>query len=303
MTEDEKRAFALSTIPRMAEATLRYLTQVIGVEDARTGEFRGTGFFCEVEGRQAVVTAEHVLREAERTGRFQSMAFSLGDGEKPRIAAGKILCSDELDLAVYLPDDAFPLGPRKAFRPEDRIDRDPDILNRDYLFLHGFPGRDSRWTAFGPGIVSESLAYGAMACLRRANAPFPVWADSSPPDPSERFVPDDLLKSHQFAINFDPKGVVPIEQQGNAGTSSGYDLSGLIADGPAPPGQKPLEPFGLSGSPVWRIGGAGRAVRDWNPSWSQLVGVVTHWDQKEGVHIASHASLIRDIVREHVHRA
>ena len=69
LTETEKRDFALSTIRPMAAYTLPYLTQVVGVVDDHTGEYRGTGFFTMIGGRQAVVTAAHVLREAAATGR------------------------------------------------------------------------------------------------------------------------------------------------------------------------------------------------------------------------------------------
>jgi hypothetical protein len=50
LTEIDKRLFVESAIKAMAAYTLPYVTQVIGVIDDKTGEFRGTGFFCFVQG-------------------------------------------------------------------------------------------------------------------------------------------------------------------------------------------------------------------------------------------------------------
>ena len=40
--------------------------------DEQSGEFRGSGFFCEIAGRRAVVTAAHVLQDAEKTEKFRA---------------------------------------------------------------------------------------------------------------------------------------------------------------------------------------------------------------------------------------
>ena len=115
LTEIEKRLFIQSAIKAMAAYTLPYLTQVIGVIDDKTGQFRGTGFFCELAGRQAIVTAAHVLREAAATGRFRSLTFSRGNAEAPAIVAGEIRYSkNSYDLAIYYPDRRFPLGEQET---------------------------------------------------------------------------------------------------------------------------------------------------------------------------------------------
>ena len=48
-----------------------------------------------------------------------------------------------------------------------------------------------------------------------------------------------------------------------------------------------VDPHGLSGSPVWRIGVSGRSSRDWSPNDSLLVGIVTQWHPDEKVLIAT----------------
>lgn len=79
---------------------------------------------------------------------------------------------------------------------------------------------------------------------------------------------DDLpgdLEPFQFAIEYDPVGMV--------------NETGLAQD--------VVDPHGLSGSPVWRIGVSGRSSHEWEPTDSLLVGVLTQWRPHEKVLIAT----------------
>jgi hypothetical protein len=76
------------------------------------------------------------------------------------------------------------------------------------------------------------------------------------------------LGSHQFAIEYDPIGMF-----NEMGTSS-----------------EAVDPHGLRGSPVWRIGATGKPVRDWRPDDCLLVGIVTQWRPNENVLIATSIS-------------
>ena len=73
------------------------------------------------------------------------------------------------------------------------------------------------------------------------------------------------LQPHQFAVEYDPIGMVNE-------TGATQDL---------------VDPHGLSGSPVWRIGVSGRSSREWDPGDSLLVGVLTQWCPDEKVLIAT----------------
>ena len=73
------------------------------------------------------------------------------------------------------------------------------------------------------------------------------------------------LQPFQFAVEYDPVGMMNE-------TGAAQDL---------------VDPQGLSGSPVWRIGVSGRSSRDWNPTDSLLVGVLTQWRPAEKVLIAT----------------
>jgi hypothetical protein len=73
------------------------------------------------------------------------------------------------------------------------------------------------------------------------------------------------LQPFQFAVEYDPAGMVNE-------TGAAQDL---------------VDPRGLSGSPVWRIGVSGRSSNEWEPSDSLLVGILTHWRPDEKVLIAT----------------
>jgi hypothetical protein len=82
------------------------------------------------------------------------------------------------------------------------------------------------------------------------------------------FLPD--LRPHEFAIEYAQAGMAT-----EAGTAA-----------------ETVDPRGLSGSPVWRIGISGRTRREWKAQDSLLVGVVTQWRPQEMVLIATSTDLL-----------
>jgi len=302
LTEIDKRLFVQSAIKAMAAYTMPYLTQVIGVIDEQTGVVRGTGFFCELAGHEAIVTADHVRTEAINTGEFRSLAFSRGNAEAPTIVAGEIRSFDtnSYDLAIYYPSSRFPLGEQKRFWPDDRIDRDPRSILRDYLFVQGFPERYSRFTTLGGNaIASESLAHGAMVRYREADISLDEREQFDKELPEYEFLPEGLLQPHQFALNFwvDPDHFIDPGSR----PSVIKDWSELFEPAEEEqilvPGQRPRGAYGLSGSPVWRLGASGRSARDWRPESSQLVGIITGWNASAKILIATSASKILEVSR------
>jgi hypothetical protein len=82
---------------------------------------------------------------------------------------------------------------------------------------------------------------------------------------------DDLpsdLETFQFAVDFDP-----VNFQTTDGSPADW-----------------IDPHGLSGSPVWRIGAAGGTVSEWSPSKARLVGVITQWRPDEKLLVATKLS-------------
>lgn len=78
------------------------------------------------------------------------------------------------------------------------------------------------------------------------------------------------LEQFQFAIEYDPIGMV--------------DELGATQD--------VVDPHGLSGSPVWRIGVSGKSSNNWNPNDSLLVGILTQWRPDEKVLVATSTNML-----------
>jgi hypothetical protein len=240
----EKQAFILGTLPAMAQYTSGFICSVFGVSDSKMGRHHGSAFRCKLRGRRALLTALHVIEEAQKEP--LGVAVSTAYGKPPYVVEGPVPIDQQADIAVYFLPDDYPC-PDTFFWPSARIDHSLEKLATDYLFLHGFPGKRSYPSLHLGGVINKSLPYGAMQRL-----------ENLPPD----------LEPFQFAIEYDPQGM--IDETGIAG-----DL---------------VDPHGLSGSPVWRIGASGRSRREWSPSDSLLVGIVTQWRPDEKVLVATSAN-------------
>lgn len=83
------------------------------------------------------------------------------------------------------------------------------------------------------------------------------------------------MKGFQFAMDFDPANM-------------------FLADGRTTDW---IDPRGLSGSPVWRIGASGQKTDLWKPELSQLVGVVTTWCPDEKLILATKAQNLLALLR------
>lgn len=237
----QKEAFIRDALSTMAEHTFGSICSVIGVFDQRMGRHYGSALRCMLNGRRAILTAFHVIDAARQAPR--GLAISTGYGRPPYIVHGPVNVDHIADMAVYfLPDENS--CPDATFWPSARIDRSLQRLSTDYLFLHGFPGKDSYPSRLLGGVVSKSLPYGAMQRLEKL-----------PPD----------LEPFQFAVEYDPVGMV--------------NQTGVP--------QELVDPHGLSGSPVWRIGVSGRSSRQWKPTDSLLVGILTHWRPDEKLLLAT----------------
>jgi hypothetical protein len=239
LSVQEKQEFILSALPAMAQHTFGFICSVIGLPSPQMGRHCGTALRCMLNGRRAILTALHVIDQAR--SEVSGFAISTGYGELPYIVHGDVNIDRAADIAVFfLPDDY----PDKPFWPSSSIDHSLERLGTDYLFLHGFPGKNSYSSQLLGGVMSKSLPYGAMRQL-----------ENLPPN----------LQPFEFAVEYDPVGMVSA-----AGASQ--DL---------------IDPHGLSGSPVWRIGVSGRSSREWKPNDSLLVGILTQWRPDERVLVAT----------------
>ena len=83
---------------------------------------------------------------------------------------------------------------------------------------------------------------------------------------------------------FDPKMHIALD----------YSAKGMInPDGSA---ADPVEPYGLSGSALWKLNIAGTSAKKWSPDKAKIVGVVTVWDDKYDCLIATRIEFIRKFI-------
>ena len=180
-------------------------------------------------------------------------AFSAGYGVPPRLADPKdILVDETCDLAFY------PVPPG---------------------YLHHAANSVSFWPAERIDTSWERLSHDFLIVHgfpgRRAYSSAQlggIVAKSLPYGAMRRLedLPEEI-KPFQFAIHFEPASM-RLETHEDS--------------------KEPIDPHGLSGCPVFRIGASGRSVDDWTPQSSLLVGMVTRWDHDSGVLIAVHAEKI-----------
>ncbi|MDC3953083.1 hypothetical protein [Polyangium jinanense] len=250
MDVQDKIRFVQSTIEPMALHTYPHIAGFVAIEDD-TGRHVGSALRCAVAGRNIIITAAHVVREARSGGRFAVTAVR---GEAPfELHGDPARIDDEFDVAAYFLPAEYPTH-GLAFWPKERIDPYEEKLSTDYLFVHGFPGVRSRFSPLLGSLAKQSLPYGVM--LREDELPA-------------------SMKPFQFAMDFDPTNM--FLRDGNA------------ADW--------LDPHGLSGSPVWRIGASGQRVDAWKPDLCLLVGIVTTWCPDEKLILATKVAPLLDLLR------
>ncbi len=132
-------------------------------------------------------------------------------------------------------------------------------------------------------------------------------SDISPEEPEQfdrdlpgyEFLPRGFPKPCQFALN---SWVEPEHFIGHKTPHSMIDDWSRVFE-PAEnhqalaPGHRPSGAFGLSGSPVWRLGASGRSTTEWTPEASRLVGIVTNWNPDHKVLIATSAARLLELGR------
>jgi len=180
--------FVRSTVEPMAQATFPFLSSIVGIVNETEGEYVGSGFRCILAGRRCLVTAAHVIEQAS--------AFPLGGGftmtrgAPPRRLSSTPDRSDaSRDLAVYfLGDEEDGLEDQDIrFLSGSSIDPAEDERSRDYLFVHGFPGRRARFVY--SELHMRSLPYGVME-----------RDDDLPAD----------MRSFEFAMDYDPNEMLAL---------------------------------------------------------------------------------------------
>ena len=175
LTTEEAKKEAEHIAHAMKRRTHAALAAVFGVRADGTGDLVGTGTYLAVDGKPYLLTASHVLAEITK---YPMLAHNAGHGNRP--AALKtpfcVLPDKMYDLGLAqidpakLPEDIIP-GDETWLAPSS----DDDALERDIVFIHGWPGERSRFFAMANGVNSESLPYWTAG---GGNSSYP-WFDPS----------------------------------------------------------------------------------------------------------------------------
>jgi hypothetical protein len=164
----EKQRIMMDVVSQLKEHTGPSLSKICGARSEDTGELVGSGTVVELRGKPYLLTAEHVAKQlfAENTDgsrKFpEGLCHSLDYGEQmawipfPWFTwpTPKDIAATRIDPVVL---EATRVVPLKATRFADNT----DSLNDDLYFIHGWPGKESRFTTFfDRGVVSTSQPYG-----------------------------------------------------------------------------------------------------------------------------------------------
>jgi hypothetical protein len=164
---------------------------------------------------------------------------------------------------------------RRGERPT-RLPTEPALVDADrdlsVLFVDPSEAPDVAWWAqenIDTNIEARTHDYLFVHGFPGARARFVFSAQNNRSLPYGVMERDDDLPSdvrpHELAMDYDPKNLT-LE-------------SGMPAE--------LVDPSGLSGSPVWRIGAYGRSAASWQPLNARLVGVVTRWNHDKRVLLAT----------------
>jgi hypothetical protein len=183
-------------------------------------------------------------------GYHGGFAISIGYGAPPYLVHGPVHLDRASDVALY-------------YLPDDFPNNTPDVSFWPESNIDLTNDRLSTDYLFVHGFPAARSQFFRMAeGVASKSLPYGVMQrlDGLPSN----------LSSSQFAMDFDPANMK--SPLGN----SGADLF--------------VDPHGLSGSPVWRIGISGGTAADWIPQRSRLVGFVTQWRPAQKLLVASMAS-------------
>ena len=159
--EQEKLAEFYRIIDAMAVFTEPALCSIIGTPDTEFGELVGTGTFVRFGDRVYILTARHVAEQAAKE--YAGCAHSVGPANRPvPILRPFVLAADrKLDIAVLpVPAEDIAATPVRPFGSAVLAASSADL--NDYLFVLGYTGEKSRFSAISQGIVSTVHPYGTV---------------------------------------------------------------------------------------------------------------------------------------------
>lgn len=157
-SDDEKAAEGTRVSNMMKVHTQPALAAIYGVVSEDFGVLIGSGTFLQLCGKPYLLTAEHVVDEGRK---YQTVAHTTSYGSKPvpftyefRTVKPPIdLALARIDEGVIQEHGILPWG-------IDVLGSSSRDIERDVLFVHGYPGERSKWAPIvNGGIHSTSLPF------------------------------------------------------------------------------------------------------------------------------------------------
>jgi hypothetical protein len=185
----EKVKIASSILSRVQNTVRQYVVAIAGMISHTEGEVEGTGTIIELGGRVLLLTAEHVVSQIEAKA-YEGIAFSNGDKKAFSCVRAPFVKNTAIDVAyVRIPQPQRPDSDREVC-PERSIASSARVAEKDLLFIHGFPGNDSKFWTLLKGIQSKPLTFAAYSGMSKDPAFNPVM---------------------QLALSYEPKHCIGID--------------------------------------------------------------------------------------------
>ena len=163
----------------MRDNTIDFITPVSRALEHTYGEVEGSGTFVELRGISYTLTNEHVARARM----FYPLAHFLGNGELAARIVHPFQCITEpTDIAIARIDrEVLAIGTKRPV-PAARIDPSFQPADGEILFMHGFPGLQSHFSAMYRGLLTRTFPYAVdVASLPQGYDPDLYFALSYPP--------------------------------------------------------------------------------------------------------------------------
>jgi len=158
LTVEQKQAEGNRVSDEMKAYTDPALAAIYGVISKQKGLLVGSGTFIRLQGSPYLLTAAHVILENTR---YDFLAHTTSYGAKPApIVHPFQVMPPPIDLAVARVEED--VVAKHGIEPwnVDAIDTTSFAIERDILFVHGYPGDNSKWIPIvRGGIHSTSLPF------------------------------------------------------------------------------------------------------------------------------------------------
>jgi hypothetical protein len=158
LTVEEKQVEGNRVCDEMATYTTPALAAIYGVISEQRGELVGSGTFVRLHGNPYLLTAAHVILENTR---YDFLAHTTSYGAKPApIIHPFQVIPPPIDLAIARVEENVVTGHRITPWNVDAMDTNSSGIERDILFVHGYPGDKSKWVPIvRGGVHSTSLPF------------------------------------------------------------------------------------------------------------------------------------------------